>query len=104
MLERRNSAADTRNFGNVNVRRENTGIRSGFGNDLPPWRHHEAVTEGLAPALMAPALGCGDDIAAILNGPGTQQHMPVRLAGRHREGCRYIQNLSATLRQRPSYL
>ena len=47
------------------------------------------MTISLAAVLMLAALRGRDDKRAILDGPRTQQHMPMRLAGLPGEGGRH---------------
>ena len=53
---------------------------------LAPRIDDQRMAEGLAAVLVTPDLGRGDDEQARLDRPRAQQHVPVRLAGRHGEG------------------
>ena len=72
----------------------------GLGQDLAPGRDDEAVAVGLPAALVLAGLRRGKDEAAVLDGAGAHQHMPVRRAGLARERGRDGQEIRAGLGQR----
>src|ERR1035437_6601006 len=58
------------------------------------------MAEGLAPVLVLAALCGGEHEAAVLDGAGADQHMPMRLAGLLGESRRDREHGGAGLRQR----
>jgi hypothetical protein len=71
------------------------------GDDLAPGIDDQAVPEGAPTVLVPPALGRGRDVALVLDRPGTQQHFPVRKAGRMGEGRGHAEQVAGRLHQRP---
>src|SRR5687768_743769 len=57
------------------------------------------MAESLAAVFVLSALGRGEDEAAVLDGPGALQHMPMRLAGLARESSRHRKEGRAGFRQ-----
>jgi hypothetical protein len=53
---------------------------------LAPRVHHHRVAVAAPPRVVVADLRRGDHIALSLDGPGPEQGLPVRLAGRHGEG------------------
>lgn len=71
-----------------------------FGDDPPPGVDDRRVPMGLPWAWMGAALGCGQHIALCFDGPGTNQHFPVRRACDRRERRRCRNQLRAGTAQR----
>src|SRR6185369_17563958 len=72
--------------GEIDLAGNDAGLVAGFGDDLAPGRDDQRMAIGLAAAGMLAALRGRQDKGAGFNRAGTQQHMPMRPAGRHGEG------------------
>ena len=82
-------------------------IRDAHARALGELREHDApgiddraVAPAIAPRQMLSHLRRRDHEAAVLDGAGAQQDLPVRLAGVRRESRRHEQDLGAAQRQR----
>ena len=58
-----------------------------------PGVDHQGVAVALAPAVVEARLGGGDHIGRVFDGPGLQQHLPMVLAGKGREGGGHHQHV-----------
>ena len=83
--------------GRVDARRNESYIFSRVCQHLAPGRDDQGMTVGLAALGVFAGLGGGKDEATGLDSPRTQQHMPMRLAGRPGEGSRHGQETRAGL-------
>lgn len=72
---------------------------AGVGQDGAARVDDEGVAVGAAAARVRADLRGGQDERACLDGPRTQQRVPVLLACHHREGCGHRQNGRARLCQ-----
>ena len=72
---------------------------SSRASTVAPRVDDHAVAEALAPRQMLAHLVRGDDEAAVLDGAGAQQHLPVRRARVRGERRRHAEDLRAAQRQ-----
>ena len=73
----------------------------GLRQHLAPGRDDKAVAVGLPPALVPAGLRRREHEAAVLDGARPHQHMPMRRAGRPREGRGNREEVGPGLGQRP---
>src|SRR5262249_57748988 len=81
VLQRGNALARGLNVGRLDVRHNDAGIAAGFGDDLAPRRHDQAVAVGLPAALMLAGLRGRKHEAASLDSPAPHHYLPIGLAG-----------------------
>src|SRR6266576_5330761 len=81
VLQRRHRPARGLDLRRIDLRQENAGLYAALGEHLAPGRNDQRVAIGLALVLMHATLGCGEHEAAVLDGAGAQQGVPMRLAG-----------------------
>ena len=80
---------------------DHAGLGAALGDDAAPRIDHQRMAEGLAAVLVLAALRGREHVAAVLDGAGAHQHVPVRLAGLPGEGRRDGEERGAGLGQRP---
>src|SRR5215468_10510082 len=97
MVQRGKTPAHLSDLAQINLRRDDTGVGTGFGENVAPRPHNEAVTIGLAAIGLRAALSGRHDKAAVLDGSGPQQHVPMGLTGRLRKGGRNGEDFRAVL-------
>ena len=100
MLQRRHAGPRGGDLGRIDLGHHHAGLGAAFGDDAAPRIDHQRMAEGLAAVLVLAALRRGEHVAAVLDGAGAHQHVPVRLAGLLGEGRGNGEERRAGLRQR----
>ena len=100
VLQRRHAAARGRHFGRIDLGQDDARLGAALGEDAAPGIDHQRMAEGLAAVLVLAALRRREHEAAVLDGAGAIEHMPVRLAGLPGEGGRDGEERRAGLGQR----
>ncbi len=98
MPERRNSTARFGDEIEIDVGEGNIFLFPTIGEDTAPGIDNERVAEAFSTARQRSKLAGGDDEAAVLNGAGTVQNVPVCFARHSGEGRRNGKHLGARLR------
>ena len=81
MLQRRHGFARGLDHGGIDLGQENAGLDAAFGEDVAPGIDDQRMAKGLALVLVQAGLGGGEHEAAVLDGAGAQQRVPMRFAG-----------------------
>ena len=100
MVKGRNARADLRYTLQLDVSKAEPRRAVHLQQNLAPGSGNEAVAVGFAPVLMAAGLRRRHHKQTSFNGSGTEQHLPVRLTGRHGERRRYRDGVRSSFRQR----
>src|ERR1700733_4254950 len=100
MLQRRYGLARRLDQRRVDFRHEDAWLDAALGQYLAPGRDDQRMTEGLALVLVQASLGCREYEAAVFDGAGAQQRMPMGLAGFSRKGGRHREERSAAFGKR----
>ena len=86
VLQRRHRLARGLDFCRVDLRQEDAGLDAAFGDYLAPGVDDQRMAKGLALVLVQSGLRRREHETAGLDGAGTQQDVPMRLAGLAGEG------------------
>ena len=65
----------------IDLGHDHAGLDAAFGQDTAPRINDQRMAVGLTSALVLAALCGRQHEAAVLDGAGAHQHVPVRLAG-----------------------
>src|SRR5881409_2698876 len=89
MIERRYPGAHVGDALQINIGKTNARVLAHVEQDLAPRVYDQAVPEGVPAILMMTDLRGGNNEQSRLDGASAKQHVPMRLARRHRESGRH---------------
>ena len=95
VIQRRHASARHGNLRRIDLGEDHARLGAAFGDDPAPRIDHQRMAEGVAPVLVPTALGGREHEAAVLDGAGAQQCLPVCAPGRAGEGRRHREQLRA---------